>query len=54
MVKEAFDDFIDDCFISRDEICEFEIYKSRKYEKRNNHIASQIISGINSAEDKIA
>ena len=54
MNTEAFDDFIDDCFISRDEICEFEIYKSRKYEKRNNHIASQILSGIKKSEGKAA
>ena len=53
MISQAFDDFIDDCFIARDEICKFQIYRSRKYEKKNNPIASQIISGLYE-EDKAA
>ena len=44
MISQAFDDFIDDCFISRDDICKFEIYKSRKYEKRVNPFASKLIA----------
>tara|TARA_Y100001968_G_C19097480_1_gene590864 strand:- start:393 stop:557 length:165 start_codon:yes stop_codon:yes gene_type:complete len=46
MASQAFDDFIDDCFISGDEICKFEIYKSRKYENKRNPIASELITGI--------
>ena len=53
MNSDAFDDFIDDCFISKDDICKFEIYKSRKYENRKNHIASQIISRIKEDEKLI-
>ena len=44
MVSRVLDDFIDDCFIRGDDICRFEIYRSRKYEKRFNSIASQLIS----------
>ncbi len=43
MPSQALDDFIDDCFLSRDDICKFEIYRSRKYENRVNPIASQLI-----------
>ena len=46
MTSPALDDFIDDCFLSRDDICKFEIYRSRKYEKRVNPIASQLIASI--------
>ena len=44
MPSRAFDDFIDDCFLSGDEICKFQIYRSRKYENRVNPIASQLIA----------
>ena len=44
MTSEAFDDFIDDCFLSGDDICKFQIYRSRKYENRINPIASQLIA----------
>ena len=44
MSSRAFDDFIDDCFLSGDEICKFQIYRSRKYENKVNPIASQIIA----------
>ncbi len=44
MTSTAFDDFIDDCFLGRDDICTFEIYRSRKYENRVNPIASQLIA----------
>ena len=54
MTSDAFDDFIDDCFVSGDEICKFEIYKSRKYEKKNNLIASRIIIGIQEEDKKAA
>ncbi len=43
MTSRVLDDFIDDCFISGDDICKFEIYKSRKYEKRVNPFASELI-----------
>ena len=43
MESKVLDDFIDDCFLSGDDICTFEIYKSRKYEKRVNPIASELI-----------
>ena len=43
MQSQVLDDFIDDCFLSGDKICTFEIYKSRKYEKRVNPIASELI-----------
>ena len=48
MRSRVLDDFIDDCFLSGDDICKFKIYRSRKYEKRVNPIASQIIA----AEEK--
>ena len=44
MQSKVLDDFIDDCFLSGDDICKFEIYRSRKYEKRVNPIASQLIA----------
>ena len=44
MPSRVLDDFIDDCFLSGDEICKFEIYRSRKYENRVNPIASQLIT----------
>ena len=43
MASRVLDDFIDDCFLSGDAICRFEIYRSRKYENRVNPIASQLI-----------
>ena len=43
MPSRVLDDFIDDCFLSGDDICKFEIYRSRKYENRVNPIASQLI-----------
>ncbi len=44
MTSHVLDDFIDDCFLSGDEICKFQIYRSRKYENRVNPIASQLIA----------
>ena len=44
MLSRALDDFIDDCFLSDDDICKFQIYRSRKYENRVNPIASQLIA----------
>ena len=44
MPSRVLDDFIDDCFLSGDEICKFQIYRSRKYENRINPIASQLIA----------
>ena len=44
MQSRVLDDFIDDCFISGDDICKFKIYRSRKYENRVNPIASQLIA----------
>ena len=44
MPSQVLDDFIDDCFLSGDEICKFKIYRSRKYENRVNPIASQLIA----------
>ena len=44
MTSRVLDDFIDDCFLSGDDICKFQIYRSRKYENRVNPIASQIIA----------
>ena len=44
MPSRVLDDFIDDCFLSGDDICKFQIYRSRKYENRVNPIASQIIA----------
>ena len=40
MLSRALDDFIDDCFLSGDDICKFHIYRSRKYENRVKLIAS--------------
>ena len=47
MPSKVVDDFIDDCFLSGDDICKFEIYRSRKYENRINPIASQLIASNN-------
>ena len=44
MPSQVLDDFIDDCFLSGDDICRFEIYRSRKYENKLNPIASKIIA----------
>ncbi len=44
MTSHVLDDFIDDCFLSGDEICKFQIYRSRKYENKVNPIASQLIA----------
>ena len=44
MRSRVLDDFIDDCFLSGDDICEFQIYRSRKYENMVNPIASQLIA----------
>ena len=44
MPSQVLDDFIDDCFVSGDDICKFEIYRSRKYENRVNPIASKLIA----------
>ncbi len=44
MLSRVLDDFIDDCFLMGDDICKFEIYRSRKYENRVNPIASQLIA----------
>ncbi len=44
MPSHVLDDFIDDCFISGDDICKFKIYRSRKYENRLNSFASQLIA----------
>ncbi len=38
MTSNAFDDFIDDCFLSGDEIC-----RISKYETRINFFASKLI-----------
>ena len=44
MYSRVLDDFIDDCFLSGDDICKFKLYRSRKYETRVNPIASQLIA----------
>ena len=44
MKSRVLDDFIDDCFIDGDDICKFEIYRSRKYENKVNPIASKLIA----------
>ncbi len=44
VLDDFIDDFIDDCFLSGDDICKFQIYRSRKYENRVNPIASQLIA----------
>ena len=44
MTSRVLDDFIDDCFLSGDDICKFQIYRSRKYENRFNPIASELIA----------
>ncbi len=50
MVSRVLDDFIDDCFLSGDDICKFTIYRSRKYEKKINPIASQLIGSSKSID----
>ena len=50
MPSKVLDDFIDDCFLSGDDICKFEIYRSRKYENKLNPIASQLISSKKNSE----
>ena len=50
MTSRVLDDFIDDCFLSGDDICKFEIYRSRKYEHRVNPIASQLIASKKKAD----
>ena len=52
MPSRVLDDFIDDCFLSRDDICKFEIYRSRKYENRVNPIASRLIGSKNKNDFK--
>tara|TARA_B100000214_G_scaffold243733_1_gene178670 strand:+ start:366 stop:533 length:168 start_codon:yes stop_codon:yes gene_type:complete len=47
MTSRALDDFIDDCFLEADDICNFQIYRTRKYEKRVNAIASEFIATRN-------
>ncbi len=44
MTSRVLDDFIDDCFLSEDDICKFHIYRSRKYEHSVNPIASKLIA----------
>ena len=46
MPSQVLDDFIDDCFLSGDDICKFDIYRTRKYEKAVNPIASKLIASI--------
>ena len=50
MPSRVLDDFIDDCFVSGDDICKFQIYRSRKYENRVNPIASQLIGFKNKSD----
>ena len=50
MTSPVLDDFIDDCFLGGDDICKFEIYRSRKYELRTNPIASQLIASTQKVE----
>ena len=50
MPSRVLDDFIDDCFLSGDDICKFEIYRSRKYENKVNPIASELIAFKKKAE----
>tara|TARA_B100001250_G_scaffold295004_1_gene256572 strand:+ start:3887 stop:4066 length:180 start_codon:yes stop_codon:yes gene_type:complete len=50
MPSHVLDDFIDDCFLRGDDICKFEIYRSRKYENRVNPIASQLIASNQKAD----
>ena len=50
MPSRVLDDFIDDCFLGGDDICKFEIYRSRKYENRVNPIASQLIASNQKAD----
>ena len=52
MPSRVLDDFIDDCFLSGDDICKFEIYRSRKYENRVNSFASQLIAFMKKPEMK--
>ena len=50
MASQVLDDFIDDCFVSGDDICKFDIYRSRKYENKVNPIASKLIGSIQALE----
>ena len=50
MPSRVLDDFIDDCFLSGDDICKFEIYRSRKYENKVNPIASKLIASNQSTD----
>ncbi len=52
MQSKVLDDFIDDCFLSGDKIYTFEIYKSRKYEKRVNPFASELIESTFEQDEK--
>ena len=52
MQSKVLDDFIDDCFLRGDDICTFKIYKSRKYEKRVNPIASELITSTFEQDQK--
>ena len=52
MQSQVLDDFIDDCFLSGDKIFTFEIHKSRKYEKRVNPIASELIKSTFEQDEK--
>ena len=51
MPSRALDDFIDDCFLSGDDICKFRIYRSRKYENRLNSTASQLIATMKKVDN---
>tara|TARA_Y100001968_G_C19381947_1_gene730798 strand:+ start:1260 stop:1457 length:198 start_codon:yes stop_codon:yes gene_type:complete len=50
MTLRALDDFIDDCFLSGNDICKFQIYQSRKYEHSVNPIASQLIASAEKSD----
>ena len=50
MTSRVLDDFIDDCFLTRDDICKFEIYRSRKYENRLNPLASELICSLKNTD----
>tara|TARA_B100000579_G_C22550970_1_gene719774 strand:+ start:295 stop:453 length:159 start_codon:yes stop_codon:yes gene_type:complete len=52
MTSRVLDDFIDDCFLNGDDICKFDIYRSRKYENRLNPIASDLIAYKNQTDPK--
>ena len=48
------EDFLDVLFLSLDDICKFDIYRSRKYENRVKHIVSHFIGSkkITGVNDK--